>query len=100
MTGLATLPPEVRALRPVQTLEQNLARGRLPHALMLKGDDPLVLESVAQALASALLGAKVSPASHPDYFTLRPSGKARGIIVGQRHGEQPNTVRHLIRELN
>lgn len=100
MTGLATLPPEVRALRPVRTLEHNLARGRLPHALMLKGDDPLVLESVAQALASALLGAKVSPASHPDYFTLRPSGKARGIIVGQRHGEQPNTVRHLIRELN
>jgi DNA polymerase-3 subunit delta' len=100
MAGLSSLPPELRSLRPVQTLEGNLSKGRLAHAILLKGEDLAALESVSHALAGALLGTSGDPAQHPDFFTLRPSGKSRGIKVGERGKEPPNSMRHLIRELN
>ena len=45
MSGLSQLPPEIRALRPVKTLEANFEKGRLAHAILLKGDDLAVLSS-------------------------------------------------------
>jgi len=100
MAGLSTLPPLVRSLRPVKTLEANIEKGRLPHAILLKGEDLGTLESVAKALADSLLIAAGKPESHPDFFTLRPAGKARFIIVGKRNSDLPNTMRLLIHELN
>jgi DNA polymerase-3 subunit delta' len=100
MAGLKSLPPEIRSLRPVKTLEANLEKGRLAHAILLKGDDLAVLESVSHALAHALLNSQGDPSQHPDFFTLRPAGKSRGIKVGERGKELPNTMRHLIRALN
>ena len=100
MPGLDSLPQEIRALRPVRTLEANLQKGRLAHAILLKGDDLKVLETVSHALAKALLGSKLSPDQHPDFFTLRPAGKARAIKVGERNKDAPNTMRFLIRQLN
>ena len=100
MPGLSSLPPALRSLRPVKTLEANLEKGRLAHAILLKGEDLVSLEKVAHALAGALLGTSGHPTKHPDLFTLRPAKKARFINVGKRGAEEPNTMRHLIRELN
>lgn len=100
MPGLSALPPAIRALRPVQTLEANLEKGRLAHAILLKGEDLALLESVASALAGALLESPDKPELHPDFFALRPAKKARFIVVGRRDGEEPNSMRRLIRDLN
>jgi len=100
MPGLSSLPPAIRSLRPVQTLEANLARGRLAHAILLKGEDLNLLETVAVALAGNLLEAKGDPTHHADFFTLRPAKRARFIVVGQRDKDEPNTMRRLIRDLN
>ena len=61
MSGLSQLPPEIRALRPVKTLEANFEKGRLAHAILLKGDDLALLESVAKGLAATILKAKGDP---------------------------------------
>lgn len=100
MPGLRALSPALRALRPVRTLEENLGKGRLAHAILLKGEDLSQLEEVAAALAAAVLDIPGKPGSHPDYFTLRPARKSRSIAIGDRDNAEPNTVRHLIRELN
>lgn len=100
MPGLSSLPPAIRSLRPVRTLEANLKKGRLAHAILLKGDELTVLESVSHALAHALLESRGDPTHHADFFTLRPAGKSRGIKVGERNKDLPNTMRHLIRQLN
>ncbi|MFO7726442.1 MAG: hypothetical protein R6V45_12945 [Oceanipulchritudo sp.] len=100
MPGLDALPPAIRSLRPVKTLEANLREGRLAHAILLNGDDLVLLRDVAGALAASLLGPAGDPASHPDLFTLRPARKARSIIVGKRGHEEPNTMRGLVRDLN
>ena len=100
MAGLSALNPAIRALRPVQTLEANLAKGRLAHAILLKGEDLPVLQSVAEALAASVLKTDKSAHEHPDLFTLRPAKRARSIAVGERKGDEPNTVRKLIRDLN
>jgi DNA polymerase-3 subunit delta' len=100
MPGLSALPPAIRSLRPVKTLEANLEKGRLAHAILLKGEDLALLESVALALAGAVLEAPGNPEKHPDYFTLRPAKKSRSIAVGKRRENTPNTVRRLINDLN
>ncbi len=100
MPGLDSLPPAIRSLRPVQTLEANLERGRLAHAILLKGEDLNLLETVAVALAGNLLEARGDPSHHPDFFTLRPAKRARYIVVGERDKNEPNTMRRLIRDLN
>ena len=100
MPGLDSLPASLRSLRPVRTLEKNLEKGRLAHALLLKGEDLGQLEEVALALAKAVLESSGRPAAHPDFFTLRPAKRARFITIGKRDSDDPNTVRRLIRDLN
>jgi DNA polymerase-3 subunit delta' len=55
------------------------------------------LEAIAQAVAANLLQTDRDPLDHPDCFTLRPSGKARRIRIGES-GEQ-NTMRQLVANL-
>lgn len=100
MSGLDALPPAIRSLRPVKTLETNLREGRLAHAILLTGDDLVLLRDVAGALAATTLDHPGDPAAHPDLFSLRPARKARSIIVGKRGHEEPNTMRGLVRDLN
>lgn len=100
MPGLAQLPPEVRSLRPVKALERNLHKGRLAHAILLKGEDLSQLQQVADALAASLLQISGNPATHPDYFTLRPAGKSRAIKVGKRGHDEPNSMRSLVNDLH
>lgn len=100
MPGLSALPPAIRSLRPVKTLEANLDKGRLAHAILLKGEDLELLENVALALAGTVLDTSADPEKHPDFFTLRPAKKSRSIAVGKRRENLPNTVRKLINDLN
>lgn len=96
--SFAALPEHIRALPAVSTLERNWQQGRLAHAMLLKGEAIDDLESVALALANALLNCRDALA-HPDCFTLRPAKKLRQITIGDRHREEPNTMRQLLRDL-
>ncbi|PWM31795.1 MAG: hypothetical protein DBX55_02070 [Verrucomicrobia bacterium] len=76
--------------------------GRLHHAVLLFGPSPAALEEVARHVAEKLLGGP--PERHPDFFELRPEGKARMIRIGSEAeragGEWPNnTMRRLLYEL-
>ena len=71
-----------------QVIERAMGRGRLAHALLLHGAGIDSLEAFARDLAARLL--ELDPAwaargsSHPDYNTLRPSGKIRGHAIESR----------------
>jgi len=83
------LDEPLRSSGPVEVLQKSLDKGRLAHALLLHGDHFPSLEQVALALAAQLLEVPVETGEgadkfakverHPDFFTLRPSKKARAI---------------------
>jgi DNA polymerase-3 subunit delta' len=72
--------PARSAARALRAFTDSLDRGRLAHAILVHGDHPPALELACLDLAGRLL-ATPTPARHPDFFTLRPSGKARFIRV-------------------
>lgn len=72
--------------RPVQVLDAALAKGRLPHGILLFGDNLDGLESVAHTLAGKLLDTEKPPREHPDFFSLRPANKMRQISVDDTRG--------------
>jgi DNA polymerase-3 subunit delta' len=95
------LPEELRQLRPVQVLERSMAKGRLAHAILMYGESPQMLETIAHAVARQLLQTDLSPDKHPDCFLVRPVGKSRQIQIGKsERGEFPlNTIRRLVTDL-
>ncbi len=100
----ATLPEPLRKSRAVAVLERSLTAGRLGHGILLHGDDPVLLESIARAITAHLLETNGDPLAHPDCFTLRPTGKARNIRIGtdaeRTGGDWPqNSMRRLIADL-
>lgn len=97
----AALPEHIAGCRPVKVLERSLTSGRLAHAMMLHGSDLRDLEATALAMAAALLDCKVADAArHPDYISLRPSGKARQIRIGERTDSGENTMRAFLRQIS
>lgn len=99
MAGPGTVFSESIAGR---VIEGALERGRLAHSLVIHGSDPETLEAFARELSARLLSLDSrwlqSASTHPDLFTLRPSGKSRQIRIGENSGE-PNTMRHFIKQL-
>lgn len=57
------------------------AEGRMPHAVLLTGPDPVALERAALRLAAVHLGCE-DPAAHPDCAVLRPVRRSRRIPIG------------------
>lgn len=100
-----TLPSELRDCRAVHVLERSLQNNRLGHGILLHGESYSYLCEIAEAIAGYLLGSSKDTAlSHPDCFTLRPSGRARLIKIGseseRRQGEWPqNSMRRLVNDL-
>ncbi len=95
------LPPALREGRPAQVLERSLSTGRLAHAMLLHGEDMRELEAVALALGAALLDSPSDKLNtHPDYNTLRPSGKMRQIRIGERGEGTENTMRSFLRQIH
>lgn len=77
------------ASRTVRTLFAAEAEGRLPHALLLSGEDSEKLERAMFAVAGKILGGNA--AAHPDFHVLRPENKMRRISI-------ENTL-HLVRKI-
>ena len=75
---MPALPPELAEAPAVIALNRALEAGRLPHGILLAGDDLASLRTVALALASRILETD-TPASHPDFHELRPANKMRRI---------------------
>jgi DNA polymerase-3 subunit delta' len=92
MSFASSLPAELRDSRPVRVLDASLAKGRLPHGILLHGSDLGGVRSVALALAGKLLNRPAATVTtHPDCFELRPGKKSRVITVDE--------TRDLIRTL-
>ena len=85
------LPEPLRKSRPIMALDQSIKKGRLAHGILLHGNDLDLLEDVGLALASVLLKPAGEVTIHPDFFTLRPTHKARQIRI--------NNTRELIRQI-
>lgn len=90
----------LRSSQAVEVLDRSLQKGRLAHAVLLQGENEELLEEVAHSLAAVLLDASPDKEkedrfgkvkSHPDFFTLRPSKKARAI--------RADDTRELIRQI-
>lgn len=88
------LPEALRKTRAVEVLERSLANNRLGHGILLHGESIASLEQIVQAIAAQLLETDRDPYEHPDCFTLRPSGKARMIRVGD--SDEANTMRQIV----
>lgn len=91
MSSVFALADSLQDVRAVRVLEESLKKGRLAHAILLHGRRLETLESVALALAQALLNTENAPASHPDFFCRRPANKMRQISA--------DDIRRLIRSI-
>ena len=105
MPSATDLPETLRNTRACEVLERSLAHGRLPHGILLHGENLPGLESIARAITARLLDAERDPFEHPDCFILRPAGKARRIRIGSEServgGEWPrNSMRRLVLDLH
>jgi DNA polymerase-3 subunit delta' len=96
-----SLTEDLYHLRPVQVIEKSMAKGRLAHAILMYGETLATLETIAHAVAQALLKTDLPPDKHPDFFIVRPVGKSRQIQIGKsERGEFPfNTIRRLVSDL-
>jgi len=89
MPATAPLPwPSALTGTPAVTvIERAIERQRLAHSLLLHGENLGTLATVAHAIADRLLNdlrhktQYFAPKQHPDFFPLRPSGKARVITA-------------------
>jgi DNA polymerase-3 subunit delta' len=98
MTPPVSWPPALAGTPAVAVIEKAIAKGRLPHGILLAGDSPEVLSSAALAIADRILnkgaqpGQHHAPERHPDCFQVRPAGKARMITIG--------AIRDLVARIN
>lgn len=75
---MIALPESLADAPAVLALNRALDAGRLPHGILLAGEDLESLRTVALALSSRILGT-ATPESHPDFHELRPANKMRRI---------------------
>ncbi len=80
-------PPALAGTPATTVIDRAIESQRLAHSLLLHGDDLDTLNLVALGIADRLLNDPrhkaqyFPPAGHPDFFTLRPAGKARFITA-------------------
>ena len=67
---------DVADLPVLKVLARARAEGRMPHAVLLTGNDGAVLARAAEQLAAMHLG-EADPLVHPDCRVLRPAKKSR-----------------------
>ena len=90
-------------MRPIEVLEESIQKNQIAHAILLEGGNSKLLRNTAEVLAGQILKTEVA-LTHPDCFTLRPSGRSRYIRIGKKEdrnkGSWPeNTMRRLIDDL-
>jgi DNA polymerase-3 subunit delta' len=85
-SSVQMLPPAT------EILLQSLANNRLPHAILLYGEDIGTLQNACDTIAARLLETQPHKlAVHPDRLFLRPSNKSRRIPID----EVRDTVRQI-----
>lgn len=95
------LPDDLATSRPVRVLEESWRKGRLPHGILLHGENLNIISQVAESLAARILQCPGRAIHHPDCFTLRPAKKARQIrISGEAGKSEPNTMRWFLRDIH
>lgn len=95
MPSLLSSNPEILSTRPVRVMLEALQQNRLSHSLIISGEEQESVEAVAHHIGAQILVGRDSPLTltrHPDFHTLRPTGKMRQISAGN--------TRELIRSLN
>src|SRR5690606_7091914 len=96
MSSLHSSTSDILASTPVRTMLSALERNRLSHSLIISGDRPEEVEIVGQHIAQAVLDSG-SPVSHPlerhpDFLSVRPTGKMRQISA--------DNTRELVRQIH
>ncbi len=76
----AVASSDLESLPALKVLLRARAEGRMPHAVLLTGPDPELLQAVAERLASIHLET-ADPTAHADCRVLRPSKKSRRINI-------------------
>ena len=71
---------DVLELPVLKVLARARAEGRMPHAVLLTGNDGAVLARAAEQLAAMHLG-EADPLAHSDCRVLRPAKKSRRIVI-------------------
>jgi DNA polymerase-3 subunit delta' len=71
---------DVPDLPVLKVLARARAEGRMPHAVLLTGNDGAVLARAAEQLAAMHLG-EADPLAHSDCRVLRPAKKSRRIVI-------------------
>ena len=71
---------DVADLPVLKVLARARAEGRMPHAVLLTGNDGAVLARAAEQLAAMHLG-EADPLAHSDCRVLRPAKKSRRIVI-------------------
>ena len=87
----------------LEALENSIRNKMLGHAILIECRNSNLLKEQAHHLASMILETK-NLHRHPDFFTLRPSGRSRFIRIGNKidskKGKWPeNTMRGLINDI-
>ena len=77
---LSAASADVADLPVLKVLARARAEGRMPHAVLLTGNDGAVLARAAEQLAAMHLG-EADPLAHPDCRVLRPAKKSRRIVI-------------------
>lgn len=86
-TAPSPWPPALAGTPAVAVIDRAIERQRLAHSLLLHGEDLDTLNLMALGIADRLLNDPrhkaqyFPPEGHPDFFTLRPTGKARFITA-------------------
>ena len=80
---------DVADLPVLKVLARARAEGRMPHAVLLTGNDGAVLARAAEQLAAMHLG-ETDPLAHPDCRVLRPAKKSRRIVIENTLEVEPN----------
>ncbi len=90
-------------MRPIEVLEESIQKNQIAHAILLEGGNSKLLRNTAELLAGQILKTEFA-LTHPDCFTLRPSGRSRYIRIGKKEDRNKgiwpeNTMRRLIDDL-
>jgi DNA polymerase III subunit delta' len=96
MPSIPSSTTDIFSSRPVQVMMSALERGRLSHSLIISGDQQDQVEEVGRHLAQAVLdsGSDVTRPldRHPDFLSIRPTGKMRQISA--------DNTRDLVRQIH
>lgn len=100
MASAPTSPDDWLGVKPVRVMCDALEQGRLSHSIVISAEDPATLNPAAHFLSARILagkggdgtGADIVLENHPDFFTLRPTGKMRQISA--------DNTRELIRKIH